>query len=73
MCYARFMNGSEAVQEVIAPLADCGIHFILVGSYSTNAYGIPRSTEDADFVVELSERQGTRVLLDEIRASIAAI
>ena len=27
----------------------------MVGSYSTNAYGIPRSTQDADFVIELGE------------------
>ncbi len=49
------MSGSEAVQKVIAALDDCEIPYMLVGSYSTNAYGIPRSTEDADFVIELGD------------------
>lgn len=30
------------------------IPYVLVGSYSSNVYGIPRSTEDADFVAELA-------------------
>jgi hypothetical protein len=49
------MSGSEAVREVIAALDDCAIPYILVGSYSSNVYGIPRSTQDADFVIELGE------------------
>lgn len=35
-------------------LAGCGIAYLLVGSFSTNYYGIPRSTKDADFVVQFS-------------------
>jgi hypothetical protein len=49
------MSGNEAVLEVIEALETCGIAYILVGSYSTNAYGIPRLTQDADFVIELGE------------------
>jgi hypothetical protein len=49
------MNGLEAVLEAISALEACGIPYILVGSFSTNAYGIPRSTQDADFVIELGE------------------
>jgi hypothetical protein len=49
------MSGSEAVRDVIAALDDCAIPYILVGSYSTNVYGIPRSTQDADFVIVLGE------------------
>ncbi len=30
------------------------IPYLLVGSFSSNFYGIPRSTKDADFVIELS-------------------
>lgn len=36
---------------------------MLVGSFSSNLYAIPRSTEDADFVVDLGERS----ILDVIR------
>ncbi len=49
------MSGHEAVLQVIGALEDREIPFILVGSYSTNVYGIPRLTEDADFVLELGE------------------
>lgn len=49
------MIGSEAVGVVIAALDGCGIPYILVGSYSTNVYGIPRSTQDADFVTQLGD------------------
>jgi hypothetical protein len=49
------MIGTDAVRDVIAALDDCGIPYILVGSYSTNVYGIPRSTQDADFVIQLGE------------------
>jgi hypothetical protein len=49
------MNGTEAVLDVIAALEDCGVPYVLVGSYATNAYGIPRSTQDADFVIEPGE------------------
>ena len=34
-------------------LVECGIAYLLAGSFSTNYYGIPRSTKDADFVVQL--------------------
>ena len=41
--------------KVIEALEACGIAYMLVGSYSSNVYGIPRSTQDADFVIELGE------------------
>ena len=39
--------------QVADVLTDCGIAYMLAGSFSSNFYGIPRSTKDADFVVEL--------------------
>ena len=43
---------------------------MLVGSYSSNYYGIPRATKDADFV-EANNREGIRNVLrsNEIRSS----
>ena len=49
------MTGSEAILKVVDALDDCGIPYMLVGSNSSSAYGIPRSTQDADFVIELGE------------------
>ena len=43
----------DVTLRVIDALNACGIVYMLVGSFSTNAYGIPRSTKDADFVLRL--------------------
>jgi len=44
----------EAVVAVFAALDAAAIPYMLVGSLASNFHGIPRSTRDADFVVELS-------------------
>jgi hypothetical protein len=47
------MNSLEATAAVIDALEQAGIPYLLVGAFSSNAYGIVRSTKDADFVVSL--------------------
>ena len=47
------MTAVDFVGRVIDALNQLGIPFMLVGSFSSNLYGIPRSTKDADFVVQL--------------------
>ena len=59
------MSGHVAVGKVISGLDRSGIKYMLVGSYSSNAYGIPRATNDADFVVEL-QPDSIRLLLAEL-------
>jgi hypothetical protein len=53
-------NESSDPQELLLPVIDGllkeEIPFMLVGSYSSNFYGIPRSTKDADIVVELGSK-----------------
>ncbi len=49
------MTGNEAVVVVVEALEACGIPYMLVGSYSSNIYGSDRSTQDADFVIELDQ------------------
>ena len=49
------MTSLDATVAVIDALEQLNIPYILVGSLSTNYYGIPRSTQDADFVVELGD------------------
>lgn len=39
--------------RVADALAACNVPYMLAGSFSSNYYGIPRSTKDADFVIEL--------------------
>lgn len=47
------MNQEAAVCRVIDALEKLGIGYMLVGAYSSNAWGIPRATKDADFVLGL--------------------
>ena len=51
------MTGDQAVFHLLKVLGDLEIPHMLVGSYSSNAYGIPRSTKDADFVLQVSSEQ----------------
>lgn len=47
------MIGDEAVLAVIGALETLKVPYMLVGSLASNFYGVPRATEDADFVIEL--------------------
>ncbi|HZZ43601.1 MAG TPA: hypothetical protein VFE58_11740 [Tepidisphaeraceae bacterium] len=47
------MTSNQIVLHVAAALDQLVIPYMLVGSYSSNVHGIPRSTNDADFVIEL--------------------
>jgi len=47
------MTPDEAVVEVITALGVAGLPYMLVGSLASNFHGIPRSTRDADVVIEL--------------------
>lgn len=47
------MNGYEATRRAIEALEALDIDYLLVGGLSSNVYGIPRSTKDADLVIAL--------------------
>lgn len=47
------MNGTDALISLIRALERSDVPYMIVGSYSSNFYGIPRSTRDADLVVSL--------------------
>ena len=49
------MTGDEAVLAVIEALEGLGVGYMLVGSLSSNFYGIPRATQDADFVIQFGQ------------------
>jgi hypothetical protein len=46
------VTADEAVVAVIDALESAGIPYMIVGSLASNVHGIPRSTRDADLVVE---------------------
>jgi len=64
--------GESITVRVAEALEACGIPFLLSGSFASNYYGIPRSTRDADFVLEaqrgvgpeFAERLGDEFRLD---------
>lgn len=49
------MTSEEVVLATIDALEGAGVPYMVVGSLSSNLYGIPRSTRDADFVVQLGD------------------
>ena len=48
------MTGEDTVVTVIDALTALGVPYMLSGSLASNFYGVPRSTQDADLVLELS-------------------
>ncbi|BDS07225.1 hypothetical protein NT6N_22650 [Oceaniferula spumae] len=49
------MSGNAALLKLLEVLNQLSIPYMLVGSYSSNIYGIPRSTQDADLVLQLAD------------------
>ena len=48
------MTGTDSLLSLLDAFAEAEIPYMVVGSYSSNFYGLPRSTKDADLVVHLS-------------------
>jgi len=46
------MTSEQAVARLIEALEQEGVGYMLVGAYSSNLYGVPRATDDADVVIE---------------------
>jgi hypothetical protein len=49
------MTLREVLLAMLAALQEAGVPYMLVGSFSSNAYGVERSTIDLDLVIELGE------------------
>jgi hypothetical protein len=45
------MSGEQVVARLIESLERDGVAYMLVGALSSNLYGVPRATNDADLVV----------------------
>jgi hypothetical protein len=55
------MTAEQIVYHAIAALEAAGVPYMVVGSFSSNLYGVARSTRDADFVVELGTKSPTEI------------
>ena len=49
------MNAEQVMLAVANALEQAGIPSMLVGAFASNYYGIPRSTQDADFLLQVPD------------------
>lgn len=54
--------GEDAVYALLDLLNAAEVPYMVVGSFSSNAYGEPRATKDADFVVQFDENTRAELL-----------
>jgi len=55
------MTGTESLLKLIKAFDQAAVPYMIVGSYSSNYYGIPRSTKDADLVVHLPSAEWVKL------------
>lgn len=61
------MQTESYTVQVIEALLAAGIPFMVVGSFSSNLWGVPRSTKDLDLVLDLRDRS-----LDDLKHRLPA-
>ena len=49
------MNSEQALARVIERLEEDRVAYMVVGAMSSNLYGVPRATDDADVVVSFDD------------------
>lgn len=55
------MTGTDSLLKLVSAFEAAGVPYMIVGSYSSNFYGIPRMTKDADLVVHLDAQGWNRL------------
>ena len=51
------MNVAEVFRRVTATLDQAGIPYMLTGSFASAYYGVPRSSQDIDLIIEATPAQ----------------
>jgi hypothetical protein len=64
------MTSNQIVLRVVDALEQANIDYMIVGSYSSNVHGIPRSTKDADFVIALPPGASINHVADAIKPDL---
>src|ERR1019366_10348326 len=54
---AAAMNGAEIFRRISAALDHAGIPYMLTGSFASAYYGVPRSSQDIDLIIEATPAQ----------------
>ena len=47
------MTAEDALKILLSKLDECGIPYMITGSFASNIHGLPRATQDADIVIEV--------------------
>ena len=56
------MTSEDALKLILFKLDECGIPYMITGSFASNIHGLPRATQDADVVIEVEPRTLERFL-----------
>ena len=59
------MIPEEALQLLLSKLDQCRIPYMVTGSFASNAHGVPRTTYDADVVID-AEKKSVKELLSTL-------
>jgi len=56
------MTSEHALKLLLSKLDECGIPYMITGSFASNVHGLPRATQDADVVIEVEQKALERFL-----------
>jgi hypothetical protein len=56
------MTSEGALKLLLSKLDECGIPYMITGSFASNIHALPRATHDADVIIEAEERTLERFL-----------
>lgn len=56
------MSPGEALRGIVAALDEAGVDYMLTGSFAGSYHGIPRATQDIDFVVDPTDEELARLV-----------
>lgn len=50
------MTSEDALKLILSKLDECGIPYMITGSFASNIHGLPRATQDTDIIVEVEQK-----------------
>jgi hypothetical protein len=56
------LNPEDALAVVLTKLDECGISYMITGSFASNIHGVPRATQDADVIIEADKKSLTTLM-----------
>lgn len=56
------MTSEDVLKLLLSKLDECGIPYMITGSFASNIHGLPRATQDADMIIEVEQKTLERFL-----------